>query len=179
MTKRYLCMCAAVLMLAACSTTPENAGGAAGDGSGNTGVPVVSGTEGSTVPPVLSPEQEELAAAEKEGLDISVGDRVFFGYDMSDLSPEARTTLESQVAWLRKYPSLTVTIEGHADERGTREYNLALGERRAISVKNYLIALGVEVERINVVSYGKERPAVLGTGEEVWQQNRRAVTVVN
>ncbi len=175
MTKKNYSLLAAVLLLAACSTASENAGTSTAEGAGNVGV---SAGE-TTVIPTLTPEEIELAEAEKLGLDISVGDRVFFGYDNTDLSPEARMTLESQVAWLKKYPLLTVTIEGHADERGTREYNLALGERRAISVKNYLIALGVEPERINIVSFGKERPAVLGTGEEIWQQNRRAGTVVN
>ncbi|HAU29053.1 MAG TPA: peptidoglycan-associated lipoprotein Pal [Rhodospirillaceae bacterium] len=175
MTKRNFSLLAAVLLLAACSTASENAGTATADGAGNVGV----SSEETNLQPTLTAEEIELAAAEKEGLDISVGDRVFFGYDNTDLSPEARMTLESQVAWLKKYPLLTVTIEGHADERGTREYNLALGERRAISVKNYLIALGVDPARIGIVSFGKERPTVLGTGEEVWQQNRRAVTVVN
>ena len=93
----------------------------------------------------------------------NVGDRVFFDLNGSDLSQEARQTLDKQAAWLKRYPAVRVTLEGHCDERGTREYNMALG---------------VETARIETVSYGAERPAVLGTGEAVWQQNRRAVTVV-
>lgn len=109
----------------------------------------------------------------------NVGDRVFFGYDRYDLSPEARSVLEAQAQWLAQYPTLSVTIEGHADERGTREYNLALGERRANSAKNYLVALGVDPSRINTISYGKERPAVPGSNDAAWSQNRRGVTKVN
>lgn len=115
----------------------------------------------------------------QEDLLVNVGDRVFFGYDRYDLSPEAQALLDAQAKWLVQYPSLSVTVEGHADERGTREYNLALGERRANSVKNYLIALGVEAYRINTISYGKERPAVPGSNETAWAQNRRGVTKVD
>ncbi len=109
---------------------------------------------------------------------VNVGDRIFFETDSTDLTSSARTTLENQSAWLGQYPSLNVSVEGHADERGTREYNLALGERRANSVKNYLVALGVSPSRINVVSYGKERPAVPGANDTAWSQNRRGVTKV-
>ena len=108
----------------------------------------------------------------------NVGDRVFFDLNGSDLSQEARQTLDKQAAWLKRYPAVRVTLEGHCDERGTREYNMALGARRANAARAYLVALGVETARIETVSYGAERPAVLGTGEAVWQQNRRAVTVV-
>lgn len=110
---------------------------------------------------------------------VNVGDRVFFGTNQYDLSMEARQVLDKQAAWLEQYPSLNVTIEGHADERGTREYNLALGERRANSVRNYLSALGVSPSRIHTVSYGKERPAVPGANEAAWAQNRRSVTKVD
>lgn len=115
----------------------------------------------------------------QEDLVVNVGDRVFFGYDKFDLTPEARATLDRQAAWLNQYPRVTVTVEGHADERGTREYNIALGERRANSVKNYLLARGVDANRIATTSYGKERPAVLGSNEAAWAQNRRGVTTVN
>ena len=109
---------------------------------------------------------------------VNVGDRVFFGYDKSNLSSDARGQLEKQAAWLKNYGSISVTIEGHTDERGTREYNLALGERRANSAKDFLVALGVAPKRIKVISYGKERPAALGQNEAAWRQNRRSVTVV-
>ncbi len=107
-----------------------------------------------------------------------VGDRVFFGYDQFDLTPQARTTIEHQAQWLKTYPSVNVMIEGHCDERGTREYNLALGEKRAMAVRNYLVANGVEAGRVQTISYGKERPAVLGSDETSWAQNRRGVMVV-
>jgi peptidoglycan-associated lipoprotein len=109
----------------------------------------------------------------------NVGDRVHFALDRYDLAPDAEATLQQQAALLQSHPEVSVTIQGHADERGTREYNLALGERRADSVRNYLIALGVPGERISVVSYGKERPECADAAETCWAQNRRGVTVVN
>ena len=108
----------------------------------------------------------------------NVGDRVFFELNNSELSQEARQTLDRQAAWLKRFPAVRVTLEGHCDERGTREYNMALGARRANAARSYLVALGIQTARIQTVSYGAERPAVLGTGESVWSQNRRAVTVV-
>jgi len=109
----------------------------------------------------------------------SVGDRVRFGLDRYDLTAEAQATLQKQAALLQSYPQVAVTIEGHADERGTREYNLALAERRADTVRNYLTALGVPADRISTVSYGKERPECPEAAESCWAQNRRGVTVVN
>jgi peptidoglycan-associated lipoprotein len=118
------------------------------------------------------------APGTQQDLVVSVGDRVFFGYDKYDLTPEARATIEKQAQWLKTYPHLNVSIEGHCDERGTREYNLALGEKRAMAVRNYLIALGIESSRLQTISYGKERPAVTGSDETSWAQNRRGVLVV-
>ena len=109
---------------------------------------------------------------------VNVGDRVFFETDKSNLSAEARAMLESQVAWLKRYGNARVAIEGHCDERGTREYNLGLGERRANSAKDFLVAMGISPNRIKTISYGKERPAALGHTESSWGQNRRAVTVI-
>jgi len=114
----------------------------------------------------------------EQDLKQNVGDTVYFALDRSELTQEARGTLDRQAAWLKKFPAVRVTIEGHCDERGTREYNMALGARRANSARAYLVALGVESSRLQTVSYGAERPAVLGTGEAVWSQNRRDVTVV-
>jgi peptidoglycan-associated lipoprotein len=108
-----------------------------------------------------------------------VGDRVFFETDHYDISPAAEGTLRSQAALLQAYPAVTITIEGHADERGTREYNLALADRRAAAVRNYLTALGVATERIETVSYGKERPECADASDSCWATNRRGVTVVN
>jgi peptidoglycan-associated lipoprotein len=123
--------------------------------------------------------EEGPAPGSNEDFVINVGDRIFFGYDRYDLTSESQRALKFQAEWLNRYPNLSVTIEGHCDERGTREYNLALGERRATAVKNYLTALGVSPNRINTISYGKERPAVIGTGAASWAQNRRGVTVLD
>jgi len=154
---KYLSLIAAVALVAACETAPKDAGNAS-----NTG------TQTSSIRP-----------GSQEDLVVNVGDRVFFGLDRYDLTPEARATLDRQSSWLKQYSNVTVTVEGHADERGTREYNLALGERRANSVKNYLAAAGINPQRVKVVSYGKEKPAVLGSNEAAWAQNRRGVTVVD
>ena len=113
----------------------------------------------------------------QEDMVVNVGDRVFFAFDKSDLSTEAQGTLDRQATWLKKYSAAKVTLEGHCDERGTREYNIALGERRAVAAKNYLVAAGIPASRINTISYGKERPAVVGSNEAAWAQNRRAVTI--
>ena len=110
---------------------------------------------------------------------LEVGDRVFFDYDESRFKNEGVETLKRQARFLLKNKNLTVRIEGHCDQRGTREYNLALGERRAFSVKNFLISLGVEQSRISVISYGKEKPQSLDENEAAWAQNRTAVTVIN
>ena len=104
-------------------------------------------------------------------------DTVLFGTDAFDIDPEARAILDTQATWLGRYPNVRVSIEGHCDERGTREYNLALGERRANAAKNYLAARGIDSGRITTISYGKERPAALGSDEGSYAQNRRAVTV--
>ena len=155
---KYLSLIAAVALVAACETAPKDAGNA------NT-------TGGAT--------QSSIRPGSQEDLVVNVGDRVFFGLDRYDLAPEARATLDRQASWLKQYPNVTVTVEGHADERGTREYNLALGERRANSVKNYLVAGGINTSRVKVISYGKEKPAVLGSNKASWAQNRRGVTVVD
>jgi peptidoglycan-associated lipoprotein len=109
----------------------------------------------------------------------TVGDRVFFDTDQTDLSPRAQATLDKQAAWLSQYNKYSFTIEGHADERGTREYNFALGERRAQAVHDYLAAKGVSASRMRTISYGKERPVAVCDDISCWSQNRRAVTVLN
>ena len=107
-----------------------------------------------------------------------VSDRIFFGFDSYSVDDEARRTLDAQADWLNRNPNVQVTIEGHADERGTREYNLALGDRRANAARDYLQSRGVAASRMQVISWGKERPAIEGSNESAWAQNRRAVTVV-
>jgi peptidoglycan-associated lipoprotein len=120
-------------------------------------------------------DREVANAADANG----AGDRVFFQLDQSSLSPQAQETLRHQADWLKRYGAVTVTIEGHADERGTREYNLALGDRRASAARNFLIAAGVPADRIHTITYGKERPAVVGSNEAAYSKNRRAVTTID
>ncbi|HML08929.1 MAG TPA: peptidoglycan-associated lipoprotein Pal [Xanthobacteraceae bacterium] len=110
---------------------------------------------------------------------VNVGDRVFFETDSSELTPQARATLDKQAQWLNNYNQYAFTVEGHADERGTREYNIALGARRAQTVREYLISRGVAAQRMHTISYGKERPVALCNDISCWSQNRRAVTVLN
>jgi peptidoglycan-associated lipoprotein len=110
---------------------------------------------------------------------VNVGDRVFFESDQSDLTPQARATLDKQVQWLQQYGQYQFTIEGHADERGTREYNIALGARRAQTVRDYLASRGIPAQRMRTISYGKERPVAVCNDISCWSQNRRAVTVLN
>src|SRR5579862_4849907 len=110
---------------------------------------------------------------------VNVGDRVFFDTDSTDLSPQARATLDKQAEWLNHYSNYAFTVEGHADERGTREYNIALGARRAQTVRDYLVSRGVSAQRMHTISYGKERPVAVCDDISCWSQNRRAVTVLD
>ncbi|HEY1748108.1 MAG TPA: peptidoglycan-associated lipoprotein Pal [Xanthobacteraceae bacterium] len=110
---------------------------------------------------------------------VNVGDRVFFETDSSELTPQSRATLDKQAQWLTQYGNYAFTIEGHADERGTREYNIALGARRAQTVREYLVSRGVQAPRMHTISYGKERPVAVCNDISCWSQNRRAVTVLN
>jgi len=151
----------ALLVLAACAAAPPPPPPPAGPAGPPGGVGASAIVPGS---------QQDLAA--------TAGDRVFFAFDRSDINAEGQQTLERQASWLQRYPNVVVRIEGHCDERGTREYNLALGERRANAAKNVLIAAGVSPSRISTISYGKERPIVVGSNEEAWAQNRVAITTV-
>jgi peptidoglycan-associated lipoprotein len=161
MNLRPLSLIVGLLLLAACSQNPSTNANAGGGGAAG-------GATATTVTPGSSQDFVQ-----------NVGDRVFFDFDKSTIKAEGQTTLQRQAAWLKQYPNVTVTIEGHCDERGTREYNLALGERRATAVRNGLVALGIPAARLKTISYGKERPAVLGSNEAAWAQNRRGVTVIN
>ena len=129
-------------------------------------------------PPPPPPQTGPVPGSRADFLAQSGTDTVFFDTDSYDVDAEDQATLSRQAQWLAKYPNVSVTIEGHCDERGTREYNLALGERRANAAKNYLVSVGVPASRISVISYGKERPLATGSDEAAWAQNRRAVTVV-
>lgn len=108
----------------------------------------------------------------------NVGDRIYFVVDQADLTTEGQDTLRKQAAWLQQYPGVSIQVEGHSDERGTREYNIALSARRATATREFLIAQGVQASRISSIAYGKERPAALCDAEQCWSQNRRAVTVI-
>ena len=164
---------AAALLLAACSTPSEETVDTSGSGSSSTGTTSQS-SSGDTGSTIMRP-----APGSQEDLTVEVGDRVFFDFDKYNVRPDQRGTVEALAAWLDTNPSVTLSIEGHCDERGTREYNLALGERRANSVRDYLVALGINPARLSTVSYGEEKPAVLGSNESAWAQNRRGVFVVN
>ena len=166
-----------VFFLAACSTTPKDTADSSGSGSSSSSSDVSSTGEGTVTE--TSPDSNTIVPGSQEDLIVNVGDRVFFDYDSSDLDSDAQELLQDQVAWLKQYSDVSVIIEGHCDERGTREYNLALGEKRAQSVKNYLISLGISSDRVTTISYGKERPAVIGSNDGAWAQNRRSVTIVN
>lgn len=171
MFARTLLMFAVLLSVSACSTTSDE--------SGMDETMMQQGMTEGPLSDIYGQDTQGPAPGTQADLVVNVGDRVFFGYDRYDVSEEARATLDAQAAWLQRYPNLTVTVEGHADERGTREYNLALGERRANAVKNYLVSMGVNAGRLSTISYGKERPAVPGSNETAWAQNRRGVTKVD
>jgi peptidoglycan-associated lipoprotein len=171
MKMRLLSLLAVVLLVTACAGKKQETVDVStmGDNTGTAGTTGM-GVDGSSLGSVAPGSQQDLV--------VNVGDRVFFAYDQSDLAADARATLERQATWLKTYPNVKVTIEGHADERGTREYNIALGERRAQAVRNYMIGLGIDPSRLSTISYGKERPAVVGSDEASFAQNRRGVTVV-
>lgn len=149
---------AAALVLGGCAKEQQPELGVNG-GAGGRGGPVTPGT------------QRDFA--------VNVGDLVYFSSDSSDLTPEAQATLQKQARWLQQYAQYTVTVEGHADERGTREYNIALGARRAQAVRNFLAQQGIGAARLRTISYGKERPVAVCNDISCWSQNRRAQTVLN
>ena len=161
-----------LLFVSACATTSEDTSDASG--SGSSGVFNESTEEGT-----LTESSPSIVPGSQEDLIVNVGDRVFFGYDSFELDADAQELLQDQAAWLKQHNKSSITVEGHCDERGTREYNLALGEKRAQAVKNYLNSLGVSSSSMSTISYGKERPAVIGSSEAAWSQNRRSVTIVN
>jgi len=131
-----------------------------------------------TPPPPPATGYANVPGSRADFLAQAGSDTVLFATDASDLDSEAQAILTKQAAWMAKYPNVNATIEGHCDERGTREYNLALGDRRANAAKNYLVNAGVSASRLSVISYGKEKPVATGSDEASWAQNRRAVTVV-
>jgi peptidoglycan-associated lipoprotein len=172
-TTKLSTLAAVALLLSACASGSGNTGA---DGSTLDGANGSGNTDGRFSQ--YGTDLGDQAGAQKS-LEENAGSRVFFGYDSFALTAEGTATLAKQAEWLKKYSGVNVTVEGHADERGTREYNLALGERRANATKTYLVGQGVAETRVNTVSYGKERPEAQGSTEAAWSQNRRSVTVVD
>jgi len=129
-------------------------------------------------PPMAAPVQSGILPGSAQDFKVNVGDTVHFALNQYNIEENDKGTLSKQAAWLTRYPSVRLTVEGHADERGTREYNLALGARRANAVKEFLVAQGVAAGRLETVSYGKERPICTESGEDCWSQNRRGVSVI-
>lgn len=156
---RVVAVLASLTLLSAC-----------GGGSSNTGAST--GLGASAMP------SGTAAPGSEADLVANVGDRVYFEFNQNDLSSDAKATLDRQAAWLQKYPQVQVQIAGNTDDRGTEEYNIALGNRRANAAKDYLVAQGVSADRITTISYGKDRPTALGDDEQAWQQNRNAITSV-
>ena len=167
---KILSVLAAVALVGACETGSKESGKSSG--SGATALKLAYTAE------APAPAKAGIKAGSQQDLVVNVGDRIFFGYDKFTVVPDQGSILDKQAKWMKANPSVTVRVEGHCDERGTREYNLALGERRANSVKDYLVAAGVNPDRIKTISYGKERPVALGSTDAAWKQNRRGVTKV-
>jgi peptidoglycan-associated lipoprotein len=162
MNLRFLGVVAVAIMLAACASKKQQA----------------AGTTAAAAPPPAAAKPSGPAPDSIEYFNQVVGNTVNFDYDKYDLRPDAQAILRGQASWLNQNPSRTVTIEGHCDERGTREYNLGLGERRANAVKQYLVSLGVSAGRVKTISYGKERPICVTSDEACWAKNRRGVSAV-
>lgn len=141
------------------------------------GLVALAGCSTSKQPDVANPQGQAKPGTERDFI-LNVGDRVHFIVDQSTLTPQAMDTLRKQAAWLRQYPNVTIQVEGHADERGTREYNISLSARRATATKRFLLAQGISASRVSTIAYGKERPVALCDAENCWNQNRRAVTVI-
>jgi peptidoglycan-associated lipoprotein len=160
---RFAAALTCVLALAACKSTSGTGADGAGGGLGANGY----GAGGAASP------------GSPQDFVVNVGDRVLFEEDQSDITSIGQETLNKQAQWLKAYPRYTVTVEGHADERGTRDYNFALGQRRAQAVRDYLMAQGISGGRMKTISYGKERPVATCNDNSCWSQNRRAVTVLN
>ena len=195
MLHRLIALTAVAFFIAACETASQTTADSSGDSSSSTAAtsaPISStpgssggssgGSNSSNSPSPSGSASSPGGASDKataEGALAAIGNTVYFGYDSSALTADTEGTLMRQAAFLNANPALTVTIEGHCDERGTREYNLALGERRATAARDFLLAQGVDSARIRTISYGKERPAVAGSNDGAWSKNRRAATVIN
>ena len=169
MVNKFIAIIGVVLLLSSCETATQKA--VSGSASSSGAKPVEKTAKSSS----LFSKASETPSQKL----VSVGDRVLFDYDSAELSNDAKLTLDKQSRFLRANSDLTFTIEGHCDERGTREYNLALGEQRATAVRDYLVIEGISPDRLRVISYGKEKPAVIGSNDMAWSKNRRAVTTID
>ena len=170
---RLTLVAAAALSLAACASKPKPAFPTAPPAAQRPEPP-----RGPTAPPAPPPVTENALPGSERDFVINVGDRVYFDFDKYDVRSDATPLLDAQAGWLKRYPAVQVRIEGNCDERGTREYNLALGARRANAVREYMVSHGVGAARITTVSYGKEKPIDSGSGEEADQHNRNAHTAI-
>ena len=195
MIKRLLTICAATFLLAACETAStdsnEVVGSSSGSSSGSGAAASASSNTSSDAGGTTSAETTSAGMTSAGGassigsirtpdeLLAKVGSTVYFDYDQSSLSSEAQATLDRQAAFLKASPSFRLVIEGHCDERGTREYNLALGDRRASAVRDYLVAKGINASRLSTISYGKERPSVGGSNDTSYALNRRSVSRID
>ena len=174
MRLKNIIVLAAVTFLGACASASEEGSSVIGDGN-----KVISAKPAESYTTPIGKAMPQNDPGSQEDLEATVGARTFFALNKHKLGEKARATLDGQGAWLNANPSVNVTIEGHCDERGTRDYNLALGDRRANAVKDYLVMLGIQANRIRTISYGKERPRALGSNEAAWAQNRRSETTVS
>ena len=185
MLNKFLISIFILLFVASCTTTSKDTTDSSGSGSSGEFNTETSSEDSSAAAAGeltsvdYTSDDAGIVPGSQEDLIVNVGDRVFFDYDSFDLDADSQELLHDQAAWMKQYSDVSTTIEGHCDERGTREYNLALGEKRAQAVKNYLVTLGISSSRLSTISYGKERPAVVGSNEGAWNQNRRSVTIVN
>lgn len=184
MLTRFVALLLVASALTACESASDGSAatagsGARGGGSDSAGASAIPPSGYATSVPSAAVQRGSLNnPADVERELVSTGDTVYFAFDSFALDSQAQATLDRQAALLAKAGTIPVTIEGHTDERGTREYNLALGERRATAVKDYLVALGINASRVRTISYGEERPAAIGSNEAAWTKNRRGVTVV-
>ena len=193
MIKRLLTICAATMLLAACETASTDSNEVVGSSSAaSSGSDAAASASSNTSDGSTSASSEASEASGSSGstsadsdmqtpdeMLAKVGSTVYFGYDESTLSAEAQATLDRQAAFLKANPAIRIVIEGHCDERGTREYNLALGDRRASAARDYLVAKGVNASRLTTISYGKERPAVGGSNDTSYALNRRSMSKIN
>lgn len=176
MNSKVFVMIAAGLLVAACETTRDSAGNVDGDGSSltNSDLEILGQTTGTVDGNALDGAPQPTLTYVTQ----TYGDRVLFGYDSTVLTPQGQQIVKGWSEWMLQFPDLAVRIEGHCDERGTREYNLALGDKRANTIRNLMIAYGVDPSRIAIVSFGKERPVIAGHTEESWAENRRGVLTI-